>query len=500
MPDFGAIIAGPNLGPIFVKQEKQPREKYAHEQGETCSLTDRVYQDNGSNQKLNEVDYEHAEQEIVKTIPKHKEMIAEYKKMILEHVERRILFFFQQLIVCYQTKLHFESIGALDQGKSAEAIVLSVKDHLEKIVVRQAAHSSSNPCLVAYDSNQWKQYVEKKICRPQGFVFLKDTDYYRTVNATMNMPRWMNDADREIDEKTIDSLLRSKGEDIINRVAQGLLTPDEGLTEYFSEAIGEVQKAQKRLSTAKKGEEVQEILGYYEKYLTRFKNNIVGDTTFLEQYLNLKTGHGTQNEKAKRVLFQLRYAAIRDCQVNQAALIQKVEKVRESILSVVKAGNRNRKPDNFDAASKTLLVAQARTDRNRQRLEKLLNFSPFNFEAQLQGSAKIKYFKTKELLAKDHIQKINAIAREVLEDMRKLRTQEMYQRAQTVKELRAMKQWTQKQLGNEVKSLFPLAAASQSTIHRVEKGEKLVTQQIAREFSRVFDVDEGLFMPHFYYE
>ena len=49
MPNLYAVTAGPALGPVYVKQE---REQYAPELGETCSLTDRVFQDTSSQQKL----------------------------------------------------------------------------------------------------------------------------------------------------------------------------------------------------------------------------------------------------------------------------------------------------------------------------------------------------------------------------------------------------------------------------------------------------------------
>jgi hypothetical protein len=376
---------------------------------------------------------------------------------------------------------------------------MKVNKHLQKYAIRQAAHSSGNPCLVAYDNNQWEMYQAGTIDKPQGFVFLKDTDYYRTVNATMNMPKWINDADREIDEKTADSKLRSKGEAIINRDAQGLVTPDQGMLEYIEEALNEVHAAQKRLAKNETHPEVSEVLAYYERYLTKVQRTIETDPQFLEKFLNLKLGNATQNERSKRVILQMRYAAIRNCQINQAVLIQKIEKLSQEILTQIKATNNGRQPDNFKAAFKAILLEYSRTEENRKRLEKLLNFSTFNFEAQLGKPAKTKYLNTKISISAYKAQ-INSLAREVLEDMRKLRTQEMDDRAQTIKKLRRMKGWTQKKLGQEIKQVFPSAAASQTTISRIENREKLVTEQIAKEFSRVFGVDPGLFMPHFYYE
>jgi hypothetical protein len=507
MPDLYPVQVSLNIGPIYVKQD---REYYAPELSETSSLTDRVFQDKASQQKLafqhhpwlspeeKLTDYVYTNPCLVQASPDPKLVTREYRKMIKEHVERRILFFFQQMIVCHQTKLHFESVGAQDQGKSADAVFMNVNGRLEKYAVRQAAHSSGNPCLVAYDNVQWQKYQAGKIAKPQGFVFLKDTDYYRTVNSTMNMPKWINDADREIDEKTVHSQLRIKSEAIINRTAQGLVTPDEGMAEYIQEALDEVQAAQERLKHTGKDLE-QEVLAYYEKYLMKFQEIIETDPLFLEKFLNLKIENATQSERAKRTILQMRYAAIRNCQVNQSTLIQKVRTLSKTVLAQLKAANRDRKPDNFDAAFKTIVVEQARTKKNRQRLEKLLNFSPFNFEAQLKGAAKTKYSNTKASVLAYSAQ-INFLVREILEDMRKLRTQEVYDRGQTVKELRAMKNWTQKNLGLEIKQIFPHAAASQSTISRIENRGKLVTKQIAREFSQVFEVDPGLFMPHFYYE
>ena len=64
--------------------------------------------------------------------------------------------------------------------------------------------------------------------------------------------------------------------------------------------------------------------------------------------------------------------------------MQKVEILKGAILVHLKAANGNRKPDNFEGAFRSVMVAQEMTDKNRGRLEKLLNFSPFNFEAQLQ--------------------------------------------------------------------------------------------------------------------
>ncbi len=507
MPNLSPLIASNALGPLYNKPEEKARDHYSHEMTETCSLTDRVYQDKTSFLKITTLDtktgfripapdYLYANLRAVDQIPEPAAVIEDYQEMIQEHVERRVLFFFQQLIVAYQTKLHFESVGAGDQAKSAEAIALNVNGAIQKLAVRQAAHSSTNPRLIAYDKQEWEKHKTEGKAKPSGFVFLKGTDYYGTQNATMNMPKWVNDADREVDEKTQFSKLREKGTALVNQASQGLVTPDQGIAHFFNDALTEVRAAKARLEKAGKDAAVQKVLSLYEANVLSIQQQVAQDPAFLENFLNIKFGT-TTDAKSTRILLQIRYAAIRNVQVKQAELIQKVERVKKEILQALTHGGR--KPDYFDLAFRATVIEQSRTTQDRQRLEKLFNFSPDHFAAQNTNTAIAKFAKTKGLLT-PHLERIKFVARDILEDMRHLRTEEQAQRAQITKELRAMKGWIQKELGAEVKKLFPHAAASQSTICRIERRVKLVTPQIAQELSQVFSVDSGLFMPHFFYD
>ncbi len=496
MSNLSKINADPKIGPLYVKPlKKGSRVQYAPEHGETCSLTDRIFQDNSSLQRLNKKDYIYKNPHKTKKLPDTLSITKKYSEMIEEHIERRVLFFFQQLIVCYQTKLHFESIGAQVQGKSASNISMKVKDHLKKHAVRNAAHSSGNPCLIAYNKAKWEKYQQEKTSKPNGFIFLKDTDYYRTCNATMNMPKWINEADREIDEKKKDSLLRKKGEKLINQSAQGLISPDKGIVKYIQKALKEIQKAQQRLES--KNPEIKKVLNYYAKNLKHIQTQIKTQSSFLENFLNLKMGVHLQNKRSKHVILQIRYAAIRNCQINQSALIQKITNLQKKILAKIKKENGNRQPNYFCAAFKTVFIEQAKTNKNRQRLEKLLNFSYFNFEKQIQSQTGI-YNKTKGLIAV-YSAKINSVAKQIIKEMRILREKEKLDRSKTLKKLRTMQNWSQKQLGMKINQLFPNVAASQSTISRIENQKKLVSEKIAMGLSQVFKIDLGLFMPYFYY-
>lgn len=503
------IRAGVHLGPAFTRERTRVKDgkQYEHVLSETPSLTDRIFQDNTSKQlvdfsqsvrrnpslSLTEHRFPSPMPAIAK--PDNRAVIAEYKEMIKEHVERKILFAFQELIACYQTKLHFESVGAMDQGKSAEAIYVDIAGKVHKLVVRHAAHSCGNPRLIAYDKAQWDDFKNDLTnTPPQGFVYLYATDLYRIMNATMSMPRWMNDADREIEEKTVHSLLRKIGNDIINKSSQGLITPEEGIKEYIQEALNQIQAAKIRLNLQNKDPEVRLVLDYYEKYFTKFQKLIEEDAKFIESLLDIKIKDETPTEQSRRTIFQLRYKAIRDCRINQSLLMQKIINVKEEILKAVGG----RKPDHYDAAFNTLLIEHSRTPENKKRFQTLLNFSSDNYTAQYTGSALTKFLNTKRLLVA-HQPKIISLARELIEDMRKLRTTEIVERSRSVKVLRGMKKWSQRELGAKLAEMFPNAAASQSTICRIENTGKLVTEPIAMEFSQIFNVDPGLFMPFFYY-
>ena len=331
---------------------------------------------------------------------------------------------------------------------------------------------------------------------PQGFVFLKGTDYYRTMNATMNMSEKLNGGDELFDGRSDSEYLRTKSLVLVNHSAQGGLTPDRGIVEFMELAIGEIKSAIRRLPPLPQKAGERRALELYAEYFEEFKEEVEEDPAFLENFLNISIARGRDSIPQQRLL-QIRYTAIRNAQFAQSAILQKIEGVKTWIL------NGYAKPPHFKAAFQAVMIEQTRTVEDRQRLEKLFNFSPFDFEARLstRGGSRTKFMQTKaNLLHPTYLGHIQFLCREVLQDMRTLRTQEEYQRAQTIKDLRWAKGWQQWRLGLELKAIFATAAASQPTICRIETRKKLVTPLIAQQFSQVFGVDPGLFMPHFFYD
>ncbi len=469
------------LGPVLKIEKKKDRDHYDHKVNETSSRTDEVFRD-----KLSPFSTHFKYSNPLPAPPEDLDIVAEYEDMIEEHIQRRTFFFFQQLVVCYQTKLHFELNGAQDQGKSPDRIKIGKTQ-----ITRNAAHSSTLPCLIAYDNEAWEEFQRGETPQPEGFIFLKGTDYYRTANATMNMPRFINEADIKMDAG-----LRKRSLELINRASQGEISPQEALARFIQIALEEIEDAKKRPQKGKNRVQILEVLDFYEANFRSIEEELTQDTaSVLEKLLNIKL-EGIYNSPAEKVVLKIRFKAIRDTQVAQRKLIQKVEKLKCELLKKYES-----KPDHFDAALRTLLINQARTPDNRTRMEKLFNFSSFDFQTRLKAGNKTKFNNlTTELSASQELKKISATAKEIFDDMRTLRTEEEYQRAAIIKELRGMKGWIQKDLGKKVKALFPHAFASQSTISRIESRKRLVTPEVALEFSQVFRVDPGLFMPHFFYD
>ena len=96
------IITASQTGPRFVRTD---RDKYTPELNQTCLLTDLVFQDKNTTKNM----VDSCQKNPLPSKPLSAVILNKYDGMIQQHIERRILFFFQQLIMTYQTKLRFES-------------------------------------------------------------------------------------------------------------------------------------------------------------------------------------------------------------------------------------------------------------------------------------------------------------------------------------------------------------------------------------------------------
>lgn len=168
----------------------------------------------------------------------------------------------------------------------------------------------------------------------------------------------------KIDGTASQKKLRSKALDITNRVSQSKATPVQGLEEFITSAITEVENARKTETSP----EYREVLALYEKELKSTRADDCDMSVRIEYLLN-----ATVLDPALRdVVYEVSYNFIREAQFYQKELLQKIYEIKDTILEdILKTAKR--KPDNFEAAFRSLLIEKAPGD-NSLRIEKLYNF------------------------------------------------------------------------------------------------------------------------------
>lgn len=479
------------VGTVYAKKQGL-RSKYSHRLSETPSCRDRI-------NSAFVVAQTKAEQ------PSAVELIEHYRSMIEEHIERRVAIYFQQLVVCYRTFLHFEIGDTRHQGESGTTLGVKIEGEtsIKKLSGRDAAHSSTIPCLVAYSKAEWEEFQKNGGPRPRGFTYIEGADIYRGANATLEMPRDINEADIEIDGKKESSELRTHAIGLLNKAAVGEETPVTGISRFLDHIIAAVH--QKRGTAGK--ESVRYCLAFYEEYLLDIRNRVNTDPTIFDQLLGVQVGGSPEEIRLRKLIYDMRYQAIRSSQYEQSALCQKINAVRDSVFKSIGL----KTVPYFDDAYRLVLMENMLTEQDAHRVAKLLN-SPQRayftilagetdqqvLRATQQRAAKLE--KTKQLICNKCQQKIRDLAQELREKFRDLKRVEILLRGDAVRTVRREKNWTQTVLANRIKALFPAAIASQSTVSRVENHQKLVSSSYAEQLSAVFQVPPVLFMPTFFYE
>ncbi|GAB5412211.1 MAG: hypothetical protein ChlgKO_13250 [Chlamydiales bacterium] len=189
---------------------------------------------NASSSEIDQIycDVETKKREHIKD-PKYR-IIESYDQIHL-HVEKRISLFFLQVIACYNTGKTFHEAPTIHQGYNAKKIGPTKF---------QAAHSATNPNLSTDEK-----------------IYLYRSHLYDESNATLDLPKEVNDADRAIDEKYRDSFLRRDSIDLLNRASQGLISPVDATKEFVALFLRESAK----FTRSEKNGNVVEVLKVYKQ-------------------------------------------------------------------------------------------------------------------------------------------------------------------------------------------------------------------------------------------
>jgi len=468
---FGQKYIGP-LDP----QAKVKRDQYLLRDNETISVDDRVFGKSIKTETQKET------QEMVDP----RKLISKYEDMIDDHIERRVAVIFQQLVVCYKTGLHFEIGDTRHQGESATALQLI--DHngeKSKLCVRNAAHSSTIPCIIAYENIEWKKHVIERAPKPQGFVYIKGASIYNAANSTLAMHRDINEADIKIDAH-----LRKYTLELLNKCSQGDTEPINAFKIFLEKAIEETKSKEKAAKTIG----IVTALEFFEVSLEGIVDELKEDPKFFEKMLGIQIDENKTSARVRREIYNLRYKAIRDHQLDEAKIIAKVEGVAQKILEKI---GKVRKPIYFKKALFCLLREEIPTDKDRLRLDKLFSSAQGYYYSETTKTANT-LSSTKALLKKEVLDEIKALAQYFAKEMQNMKLDETLKRGLITRTLRGIKDWTQKELAQKIKEMFPTTAASQSTISRIENNGKRVGVGYAQELAEVFAVDVALFVFSFF--
>ncbi|NGX28192.1 MAG: hypothetical protein K940chlam1_00367 [Candidatus Anoxychlamydiales bacterium] len=466
-----------------IPDQIKKRDQYKLDENETPSYSDNLFDDLREKKKAHkkEKNWQFSDEDWAR-ISDENRTIEVSKDLIDTHVDRRVASFFEQLIVCYKVPYHFEIGKTMHQGESTSTLTKKTGNSTQKVLF-DSAHSSTLPCLYAYDRdsfNNWKNgQLEEK---PDGFVYLQDSDTYRLHNSTMGLIKVINQADIAIDGTQNDTeKLRVFAINKINAVAKGILTPMKGVEEFVDKAI---LITENQLANSSCKEKTKKILRIYLDSFKAIKSQIK-KPNFFDYLLNVKSPK--HNQSIRHTIYTKRFKIIRECHEAQSVIFQKIKKVSSEIIGV------DRKPSNFNKAFKRVLLEQSREKATTISLEKLFNLSLDDFKRQVPNKNTVAF---KKIETKENLQKIDRLINyNIIKDLSGLRIKELIFRMELFKKLRSKYKWTQVTVAVRYKALFPHFPMSQSGVSRIENQIKWIDHSLALEMAKVYRLDPGIFLP-----
>lgn len=186
---------------------------------------------------------------------------------IENHLEQRVSLVFMQAVLCYKTNYRFREGHTLHQGYNAQS--LSYQGGVHEF---NAAHRATVPCIYAR-SPQTQQEI----------VYLYRSGYYDEGNATDDLLKKVNNADRAIDEKFNVSLLRENLVALLNRAAVGELTPDQVVKRFVEDLLAQIDVSFERETDL----QVKDVLQVYRNRAELLRA-YVNEAKHIDRWLDLR--------------------------------------------------------------------------------------------------------------------------------------------------------------------------------------------------------------------
>lgn len=196
-------------------------------------------------------------------------LLKKIRKDIKNHVEYRIQIFFQQLILVFKTKLVFDFCNS-----AIKQIGSTVCDEANENEdgLYAAAHSSTLPCLRISDEDDTDNSI----------VFGLGSSFERDWNATVFLPKVVNDIDSDLDKFykkcNKEKSFREISTDILNKVSKGKINPKKGLELFLKNGLEYVGE----LLGKEDDEEKEYVLKLYKKMMLEYLSGLKENESFFK--------------------------------------------------------------------------------------------------------------------------------------------------------------------------------------------------------------------------
>jgi metal-responsive CopG/Arc/MetJ family transcriptional regulator len=422
-----------------------------------------------------------------------------YSPGIREHLHRRVDLYLMQLLNCYGTRLHFEIGSTQHQAESSHSLYVEYNGEVDKVCKKgpthNAAHSSTFPCLVAYDEEEWEQYKDGEIDKPTGTYFLQNSDLYKATNSTCSLLRSVNQADLAVDGNEHDSPFSNQALNFINQVSKGDMSVKTAMKNFLktleTDLPGKIRVA--------KDPAVKAALHIYQNELEEISKEFNEDReTWIFSKADLIVDHEEISNTLRATMLRLRTDSIKRNMQGQTELISKVDALAKTILAEMTANDKSA-PNYFKEAFHLAVIDAMRTDEDRKRIAKVFSLANPNVVGTRKVAMGNTQTKIEAAALVGQTKRIEKLAKTLSKDMRSLRTEEVLHRGDAMRALRAAKKWTQETLGSKLQKKFPTQFSSQPTMCRTERGERIMTNKLAQQLSSIFEVPKELLLPQVFF-
>lgn len=317
------------------------------------------------------------------------DLLNRSRETIELHLEKRISQLFVQAVTCYRTDYLFREGRTFRQGHTEEAIAL-----LKGKVSFAAAHSATLPTLYARPKEGGEE-----------IVFQYGSGIFKESNATVGVIKEVNDADRAIDEKRKDSLLRVKAVELLNQASRGERTPVQVVERFLTLLKKEIENSIQK----ENNEKVKDVLRLYLEKADELEPSIADPET-IDRWLNLQLSNPllpTISANVERIR--------RGETLSKEAILEIIRSKIDEVPPLIRqtrhqTQNENRAPFHF----RDLYMGEIFKRLSSEKIatvEAAVGVSSSELSEKIKGFQRIK--KTTEIL-KEHAEKIERVVEEII--------------------------------------------------------------------------------------